>query len=241
MNVWSRLKLLFSIRASSALDQAEDPRQVLDYAFNEHQVLLTRLRQGLIEVATAKEQLVRQSRDLEERIPKLAEQARRALAAGREDLARVALERRQSAHEELDGLAAQVAEVDAEERRLGSQERELTLRVDEFRLHRDVVSARYSAAAAEVRVKEAFVGVSGDLAELGLAVGRAEEKTRRLQARAHAIDSLLDLGALDAAGTEYVERELRRATRTAEVDRQLAELKAELDATENTAANQGGK
>ena len=83
MNIWSRLKLLFSVRASSLLDDAEDPRQVLDYAFNEQQALLTRLRQGLIDVATAKEQLQRQARDLEQRIPKLAEQARRALAADR--------------------------------------------------------------------------------------------------------------------------------------------------------------
>jgi len=229
MGLWSRLMLIFSTKASSAMDRAEDPRQVLDYAYGQQQLLLVKLRQGLVEVATSKQQLERQSKKLSSRVPQLDEQARRAIGAGRDDLARIALERKRTALAEIEGLTTQVAEVDAEEKRLAGQERALQVRIEEFRTHRDVVSARYSASEAEVRVKEALSGVSGELAELGMAVGRAEEKADRLQSRARALDSLVDIGALQpAGGGDYVETELRRLTSGAEIDDELERLKAEV-------------
>src|SRR5229473_4325210 len=229
MGLWTRLKLIFSAKASSALDRAEDPRQVLDYAYTQQQQLLVKLRQGLVEVATSKQQLDRQSKKLQARVPQLDDQARRAIGAGRDDLARIALERKRTALAEIEGLTAQIAEVGAEEKRLAGQERSLQVRIEEFRTHRDVVSARYSASEAEVKVKEALSGVSGELAELGMAVGRAEEKADRLQSRAKALDSLVDIGALEpAGGGDYVENELKRLTSGAEIDDELERLKAEI-------------
>ncbi len=240
MGLWSRLKLIFSTKASSAMDRAEDPRQVLDYAYGQQQLLLVKLRQGLVEVATSKQQLERQSKKLASRVPQLDEQARRAIGAGRDDLARIALERKRTALAEIEGLTTQVAEVDAEEKRLAGQERALQVRIEEFRTHRDVVSAHYSASEAEVKVKEALSGVSGELAELGMAVGRAEEKADRLQSRARALDSLVDIGALQpAGGGDYVETELRRLTSGAEIDDELERLKAEIGTPRLAATGDG--
>ena len=229
MGLWSRMKLLFTTKASSALDRAEDPRQVLDYAYNQQQVLLVGLRRGLVDVATSKQQLVQQAEKLEARIPQLDDQARRAVAAGREDLARIALERKRTALGEVQALNTHIAEVETDKQRLSAQERSLQLRIEQFRTHRDVVSARYSAAEAEVRAKESLAGVSGELAELGMAVGRAEEKADRLQARARAIDSLVDVGSLPSAGGgDFVETELARITSGSEIDEELARIKSEM-------------
>jgi phage shock protein A len=230
MGLWSRLKLQFSAMASSALDRAEDPRQVLDYAYGQQQEMLINLRRGLVDVATSKHQLEQQARKLDERIPRLDDQARRAIAAGRDDLARVALERKRTAVAEVEGLNRQIAEVEADKQRLSAQERALQVRIEQFRTHRDVVSARYSAAEAEVRVKESLAGVSGELAQLGMAVGRAEEKADRLQARARAIDSLVDIGALPSAGGgDFVEAELVRIAAGTEIDEELARIKSEVE------------
>jgi phage shock protein A len=129
----------------------------------------------------------------------------------------------------MQSLHTQVAEVEADKQRLSAQERALQVRIEQFRTHRDVVSARYSAAEAEVRVKESLAGVSGELAELGMAVGRAEEKADRLQARARAIDSLVDVGALpSASGGDFVEAELLRITAGSEIDEELARIKSEV-------------
>lgn len=229
MSIWTRLRLLLNTEVSSALDQAEDPRQVLDYAYNQQQQLLITLRRGLVDVATAKQQLEQQARRLETRIPQLDAQAHRAVSAGRDDLARVALERKRLALSEMEGLNSQIAEVEADKQRLATQERTLQVRVEQFRTHREVVSARYSAAEAEVRLKESLAGVSGELAELSMAVGRAEEKAERLQARAKAIDSLVDLGSFPPlGGGDFVEAELLRITVTKEIDEELIRIKSEV-------------
>ena len=239
MDLWSRLKLLLGVKASSALDRAEDPRQVLDYAYGQQQELLVNLRRGLVEVATSKEQLERQAQKLEDRLPQLEDQARRAVSLGRDDLARVALERKRSALAEMNSLNQQIAEVEADRKRLTAQERELQVRIEQFRSHRDVVSARYSAAEAEVRVKESLAGVSGELAALGMAVGRAEEKAERLQARAGALDSLVEIGALPSAGGgDFVEGELLRLTAGSEIDDELARIKAQVSRPQIAAATE---
>ena len=228
MSVWSRVRMLFNAEVSSAIDKAEDPRQIFDYAYNQHQELLLTLRRGLVDVATAKQQLEQEAKRLEARVPQLDDQARRAVAAGRDDLARVAIERKWLAANEIEGLTKQVAEVEAEKQRLATQERTLQVRVEQFRTHREVVVARYTAAEAEVRMKESLAGVSGELAELGMAVGRAEEKAERLQARARAIDSLVDLGSFPTmGGGDFVEAELLRITVSKEIDQELERIKEE--------------
>ena len=231
MSVWTRLRLLFNTEVSSALDRAEDPREVLDYAYNQQQELLVSLRRGLVDIATAKQQLEQQAHRLEARIPQLDDQARRAVAAGREDLARLALERKHTALAEMEGLTKQIGEVEADKQRLATQERTLQVRIEQFRTHREVIKARYSAADAEVRLNESLAGLSGELAELGMAVGRAEEKTDRLQARARAISSLIDLGSLPpVGGGDFVEVELQRITVTKEVDEELSQIRSEMKA-----------
>lgn len=111
MSLWSRLSLLLHVKGTAALERAEDPREVLGYADEQQQELLRRVKQGLIEVAISKRQLQQQVATLDARVPRLEDQAKRALAAGREDLARLALERKQRAFTELESLEPQVAEV----------------------------------------------------------------------------------------------------------------------------------
>ena len=233
MALWRRIRLLFSIKASSALDQVEDPRQTLEYAYAQQLELLRRVRRGLVDVATAKTQLERESRRLRARVPQLEDQAQRALDAGREDLARVALSRKQVALAELAGLDAQLQEVTEEERKLSVAEQRMTTAVEDFRTRRDIVAARYTAADARVRVNESLAGVSDELAELWQALQRAEDKTGRMQARASAIDALIESGALALSGPvgDHVERQLREIEAREAVEAELAALKARRDAS----------
>jgi len=229
MSLWSRFLMLLRIKTSDALDQMEDPRQTLDYAYNQQQELLRKVKQGLVEVATSKRQLEQQSQKLQDRVPVLADQAKRAIGAGREDLARIALQRKQTALGELEGLDKQAAEVAEEERKLTLAEQQLAARVEEFRTRRTTLQARYTAAEAQVRVNEALSGVSEEFAELGMALGRAEEKIERMNARASAIDALIESGTLALpGGGDLVDRELRELAAGQAVEAELAALKAQL-------------
>jgi len=124
-----------------------------------------------------------------------------------------------------------MAELAQEEAKLAQTEQGLGARIEEFRARRNVKSARYTAAEAQVRVNEALSGVSGELAELGMALGRAEEKTDRMQARAAALDAFLDPSSLKLpGGGDEIERELRKVGSDRAIEEQLAALKQELGA-----------
>ena len=232
MGIWSRLLLIFRIKGRAALDRVEDPREVLAYAGDQQQEFLRRVKQGLIEVAISKRQLQQQIDSIQSRIPHLEDQARRALASEREDLARLALERKQTTLAELVDLESQVAEVGEEEGRLILAEQQLSARIEQFRTQRQTLTARYTAAEAQVRVNEALGGVTKDYADLGMALGRAEEKIDRMLAHASAIGALVDSGVLTSPvsnGRDIVERELQELTQRETVCEEMAALQAELD------------
>lgn len=230
MGIWDRIVLFFQVKTSADLDRAEDPREILDYAGHQQQEFLQTVRRGLIDVATAKQQLDQQVKAMRARIPKLEKQARQAVAAGREDLARMALNRKQTALAELEGLELQLAELNEEEAKLAAAEQQIADRVASFRMHKEATKARYSAAEAQVRIGETLTGVSGELGELSLALGRAEEKTNQMIARAKALDALTAAGSLDAAvlgEVDVIEHELLLISSGQAVEQELAALKAE--------------
>jgi phage shock protein A len=73
---------------------------------------------------------------------------------------------------------------------------------------------------------ESLTGVSRDFVQLGAAIGRAEERIQRMQARAGAIDALMTSGSLmvPAAALDPVECELRKLSASREVEQELAQL-----------------
>ena len=94
MGLWSRIRTLFGAKLNSALDRMENPAETLDYSYEKQLSLLTDVRRGLAEVATSKQRLKMQAEKLQQQESKLQQQAQQAVVAGRDDLARVALERR---------------------------------------------------------------------------------------------------------------------------------------------------
>jgi phage shock protein A len=227
LGLLSRILLVLRIKTSAALDRSEDPRQVLDFADGHQRELLRQLGRGLVEVAAARHQLEGQAAGLRERVPALEHQARHGLDAGREDLARLALQRKHQALLDLEDLDRQLAELADEERGLAATRQRLATEIEAFRSRSRTTSARYAAAEARAKAGEALTGLSGDLAELGMALGRAEEKTRRMRARAGALDALTS-GDLSAAalGGDDLEHGLRAILLDRAVAEDLATLRA---------------
>jgi phage shock protein A len=68
------------------------------------------------------------------------------------------------------------------------------------------------------------------MADVGLAVQRAQDKTEQMQARAAALDDLMETGALTdySGGTDDIDRQLADLSATSDVDRQLEMMKAQI-------------
>ncbi len=234
MNIFTRIRMFFSSKTNAALDRIEDPRDTLNYGYARQRELQQKVKQGLIEVATSRRQLEAQAKKLNDRVPQLEEQAQRALASDRKDLARMALQRKQTCLAELARLETQLAEVAEEERKLTLAEQQFAQRLDTFRTRRGALSAQYTAAEAQVRIHEALGSVSDESAELGMALERAEDKITRMQARASALDALIDNGSLTPLGGEdTVERELLELAASKAVEDELTTIKARLEAEDS--------
>ncbi len=93
-----------------------------------------------------------------------------------------------------------------------------------------MIKAQYSAAEAQVRIGEAATGIGENMADVGLAVQRAKDKTEQLQARASAIDELTTAGSLDdfTSSNDDIDRQLAEISQGSQVDDELAKMKAEL-------------
>jgi phage shock protein A len=225
MGIFNRITTLFQAKVLHVVDSAEDPRETLEYALERQQDLLGNFRRALVEVGASKHQLGAQIRRLEERLPQLDDQAKRGIAAGREDLARLALERRLAGERQIAELRRQLEEVTQEEQKLQVAERRFTAAVEAFRARRDVLAARYTAAEAQYEAHRSLAGLTGELTDLGAAIRRAEAKVDSMQARAAAIDQLLSSGALDDLSSDRVEEELRRHGDQQEIEARLKSLK----------------
>lgn len=225
MGILNRVSVMFRAKVMGVVDRAEDPRETLAYACERQEELLAEVRRSLVEVTASKHQLAAHIQRLEQRLPQLDDQAARAVAASREDLARQALERRQLADRQIMELRSQLEEVSSEEQKLRVAERRFASAVEAFRARRDLLSARYTAAEAQYEAQRSLAGLSGELTDLGAGIHRAEEKIERMQARATAIDQLLSSGALENLSGDHIEEELRRHSDQQEINERLEELK----------------
>jgi phage shock protein A len=231
MGLWERFKLIFNSKANEMLDKAEDPRQTLDYSYEKQLELLSKVRRGVADVATSRKRLELQLNSLSTQSDKLEQQARAALAGGREDLAREALTRKSGLTAQIADLQAQHAQLADQEEKLVQASQQLQAKVEAFRTKKETIKANYSAAEAQAKIGEAFSGISTELADVGNAIQRAEDKTAQLQARGQAIDELLSSGSLEdvtGLGKDSITAELERMASASEVEDGLAKLRAEI-------------
>jgi phage shock protein A len=230
----SRASLVVRAKLNKLLDRAEDPAETLDYSYEKQLELLQNVKRGIADVVTSKKRLQLQTTQLEQSIVKLETQARQALGQGREDLARAAIERKTAVQSQLQGLDEQVAQLQAQQEKLVASERQLSAKIEAFRSQKEVIKAQYSAAEAQVRIGEAATGIGEQMADTGLAIQRAKDKTSEMQARAYAMDELIESGTLEdfTADKTALERELDAVTSQSQVDAELAQLKAELGTAE---------
>jgi phage shock protein A len=240
MGLMGRFTTIVKAKASRALDRAEDPRETLDYSYEKQLELLQKVRRGVADVATSKKRLELQAAKLEGSVEKLDGQARQALQANREDLARVALERKKGIQLQLQSIDEQRAQLQTEQDKLVLAEQRLTAKIEAFRTRKETVKAQYTAAEAQTKIGEAFSGVSEEMADVGMAMERAEGKVETMRARAGAIDELLESGALtDITDTrDPLDRELEQLTTTTGVDAELERMRAELGSGSQKPAGQ---
>ncbi len=222
----------FAPRLHSWLDKlftpAEDPRQTFVNSFERQRGLLLKVQKALADIRLSKERLQANMLVVKGKLPGLEGQAKVALKEGREDLARLALQRHQIASEQLQVLDEQVQAVQQKEQELLLTEHRLSTQLDTFLANQEIDAARYGAAEAQRRIDKELGGVFQELADLGDALHEAEEKARAMHSRTIDIGRLIDDSVAELPGVPSGEQFLHGLGQTKlaqAVEEQLQALK----------------
>ena len=213
------------------MEPAEDPRTTYGDPWQRQQDLLGRVNDSLAQNTNLRKALEQRITRLKLKVPQLQETAKNAVAAGRDEVARMALQQRQLALLELKSLETNVQEVWLEEQRIGIVAQRLTAQIDAMRVRQEMTAARYTAAESQVMVHEVLNGFSKELADMGQTIERTEQKTEHLQAQANAFEALIDFSNLDLSSSDTndpVARQLFQLDIESAVGEQLADLKRQL-------------
>ncbi len=231
MGLIERTSTIIKSKINKLLGKFEDPRETLDYSYEKQVEMLQNVKRGIAEVTTSKKRLELQKVKLEENIKKLDDQAREAVSAGREDLARIALERKTNSQNEIASLTQQISDIKNQQDKLVATEKRLSSKIETFRSTKETIKAQYSAAEAQVKITESVSGISEEMSDVGMAVQRAKDKTETMKARASALDELVEAGTLEdvtSGSQDDIDRELSKIKSKGDVDTQLEALKKEM-------------
>jgi phage shock protein A len=232
MGLWERLTASINAKISRLLNAFENPGETLDYSYERQLDLNQKVKKGLTDVTTSKKRLEMQKSKLEENARKLEGDAKDAVAAGRDNLATIALQRRIEMLDQARSLEPQIAGLQQEQDRLADLEQQMRTKIEAFRAQKEVIKAKYSAAEARTRISEAATGLGKEMSDVGSAVRRAEDRTEEMQARSDALDELVQKGTLQDVldNRDQAERELARVRNSEAVKKELEKLKSQAPA-----------
>ena len=227
MSLLDRISFVIRSWLNAVVNRVSDPAAELDYSYEQLRNELQRVNRAIADLTTQKKRLELHRERLRANVEKHDEQAREAVRQDREDLARRALEKKQTTTHELADLDEQIDRLQATQDRMVERQVALRGRIEGFRTQKEILKARHGAAQASARAAEAFTGVGGELGDVQRAVERAAERTEEMEARAAALEELEETGAFDdiLAKGDAIDRELERRSTEHRVDQELEELK----------------
>lgn len=217
MELIKRIWRVILANLNSLVNNAEEPEKILEQAFLEIQGNLVDLRQATAQAIAIQKRTERQAQTAQAQADDWKTQAKLALQAGNETLAREALTKRKAYQENATNLNNQIQQQTAVVAKLKEDTRSLELKINELKTKKDMYIARARSAAANVRLQEMLTGTgaSGSLS----AFDRMEEQVLQTEAQAEAIAAL---------GTDDLQKRFDSLGAASDIENELAALKTQV-------------
>ena len=205
-----------------------DTRGDLDQSHEKQVLLLQDVKRSVAHFAACCERVELQREKLQLSMEKLETQAKEQLLKGREDQARKALEKRAVLQAQAASLDQQIADLKEQQHKLDAAENRLAAKIESFRAKKEAIEAEYSAAEAQVRIAESLTGISEEMADVGMTLEQAEERTMNMKARSAALDELLQSRtSCDSSPLSDLEQEIALTKAKGSIDDEIERIKAE--------------
>lgn len=230
MSILGRVADLFQAKTNKLLNAIEDPNDTLDLSYEKMLTGLQETKRHLADVVAQQKSLERQIGAVDKEVAGAEADAKLAVQATRDDLARAALVHRQRALDNRATLQAAWDAIKPQVDKLADYQQRLEERIERFRTQKDTMKASYAAAQAQVKVTQSLTGVGDRLGNIEAPLRRAEDKMLGMRDKADAMDSLMQQGLLNDPldKRSRTDRELADLRDNHLVDAQLEQLKASM-------------
>lgn len=218
MGIFSRIADVFKSNVNDALDKVEDPEKMLKQ-------MVIEMEESVNKTTLAVAQAIANEKSLEKKLEKAKldskeweQKAMQALQAGREDLAKAALEKKAIADRNVSDLGPISTQARETSNKLRQQLNALKSKLDEAKSRQSTLIARSQAAKAQKQISQSMSGVGSD------AFGKFDKfegKIEKLEAEAQAFDEL-------AGANTQLEDEFKKLSSSTTVDSDLLALKAKM-------------
>ncbi len=218
MGIFSRITDVFKANVNDALDKVEDPEKMIKQ-------MVIEMEESVNKTTLAVAQAIANEKSLEKKLAKAKQdsqeweqKAMQALQAGREDLAKAALEKKSIADRNSTDLVPIHIQARDTSNKLRQQLNTLKAKLDEAKSRQSTLIARSQAAKAQKQISQSMSGVGSD------AFGKFDKfegKIEKLEAEAQAFDEL-------AGANTQLEDEFKKLASSSTVDGDLLALKAKM-------------
>jgi phage shock protein A len=215
MAILDRISRLVRANVNDLIDQAEDPEKMLDQILRDMQSNITTARAQVASMIAQEKILESDVDESEELVTEWEAKARRAVEAGKDDLAREALRRKHDAQDNLTLYHEQLTTQQHTVESLKSQLQKLEGKYQATMSQRDSLIARQRRAKAQQAVADRVTSLSP--LDASSELDRMERKIRSNEARAAATAELEDT-SFDA--------QFRELDYDAEIEQELEALKS---------------
>jgi phage shock protein A len=233
MGIFSRLKTLISSNVNDAISKAEKPEKMLNQLLIEMNEQLIESKKAVALAIADEKKLEREMQNQESLSAEWERKAMLAVQAGKDDLAKEALLRKQeydnAAGEYRKQWAAQKASVE----KLKESLRELQNKIEEAQRKKNLLVARAKRAEAQKKIQSTISSVSGSRTAF-VACDRMGQKVVQMEAEADAAQELEDFSSNASLDKRFAE--LEKSSDSA--DLMLLELKEKMKALPDK--SQGG-
>lgn len=218
MGLFSRIADVFKANVNDVLDKVEDPEKMLKQ-------MVIEMEESVNKTTLAVAQAIANEKGLERKIEKARkdkdeweQKALQALQAGRDDLARAALEKKAISERNLTDLVPIHVQARETANKLRTQLDSLKSKLDEARSRQSTLIARSQAAKAQKQIAQSISGVGSDAFSK---FDKFEGKIEKLESEAVAFEEL-------AGSSTSLDDEFKKLSSGPGIDNELEAMKAKL-------------
>ncbi len=229
MSIFGRLGDIVKANINDLLDRAEDPEKMIKQMVIEMEEAVNKATLAVGQAIANEKTLERQYNRQKNQAEEWQNKAVQAVQAGRDDLAKQALQRKATLGTNVSDLERMLTEARTSTGSLRTQLDQLKGKLDEARMRQNTLIARSQAAKAKKQVAQTFAGVGSDAFSK---FDKLEEKVEKTEAEAEAFAQL-------AGENTSLDDEFKALETNTTADADLAALKAQLGMGQQTKGELG--